>query len=171
MGLLIPYFFNTPIQPKTKTSGSIPFLEKFENYNLEETESDFANPKNTLLPSNNNNLIKNESVVLLDGVFPRTDNNEITNNGANQIWKDYSPIVQVGSYEQITNNMKYYNNPDDGKCMPASMCNALYANKQHPSNVTQILPPVNDTCGTRVGYFTTGENLLYFRTDSPNILY
>jgi hypothetical protein len=51
------------------------------------------------------------------------------------------------------------------------MCNVLYENKDVPSNVIKPLEPVNDTCGTRVGYFTTDNNLLYFRTDTPNILY
>lgn len=170
IGLLLPYFINIPIQNESQDI-TIPFLENFENHNLEEEESDFANPKNVLLPSKQNNIINNENVVLLDGVYPTTNNNEITDNGSNQIWKDYSPIVEVGSYQQITNNMKYFKNPDDGKCMPASMCNVLYENKDVPSNVVKPMEPVNDTCGTRVGYFTTDNNLLYFRTDTPNILY
>ena len=169
IALILPYFINIPIQNEIQDI-KIPFLENFENHNLEEGESDFANPKNVLLPSNQNNIIHNENVVLLDGVYPTTNNNEITDNGSNQIWKDY-PIVEVGSYEQITNNMKYQQNPDNGTCMPASMCNDLYKNKDVPSNIIKPMEPVNDSSGTRVGYFTTDNNLLYFRTDTPNILY
>ena len=170
IALILPYFINIPIQNEIQDI-KIPFLENFENHNLEEGESDFANPKNILLPSKQNNIINNENVVLLDGVYPTTNNSEITDNGSNQIWKDYSPIVEVGSYEQITNNMKHFKNPDDGKCMPASMCNVLYENKDVPSNVVKPMEPVNDTCGTRVGYFTTSGDFLAFKSDGANILY
>jgi hypothetical protein len=169
IALILPYFFNIPIQNESQNI-SIPFLENFENYNLEEGESNFANPKNILLPSNQNNIINNENVVLLDGVYPTTNNNGISNNGSSQIWKDY-PIVEVGSYEQITNNMKYQKNPDNGTCMPASMCNDLYKNKDVPSNIINPMSPVNDTCGTRVGYFTTSGDFLAFKSDGANILY
>ena len=39
------------------------------------------------------------------------------------------------------------------------------------TNYIEQLPPVNPTSGTRIGYFTTDDNLLPFRTDTPNILY
>jgi hypothetical protein len=55
--------------------------------------------------------------------------------------------------------------------MPASMCGALYKEKQLKSNYIKPLPPIDPNCGTRVGYFTTDVNLLPFRTDTPNILY
>jgi hypothetical protein len=43
--------------------------------------------------------------------------------------------------------------------------------KKTGTNYIEQLPPVNPTSGTRIGYFTTDENLLPFRTDTPNILY
>ena len=111
-----------------------------------------------------------ESYILVADTFPWTGRNGISNNDANSIWWHY-PIFELGSYDQITNNIRYPNNPDEGTCMPASMCGALYKEKQLKTNYITPLPPVNPDCGTRIGYFTTGINLLPFRTDVPNILY
>jgi hypothetical protein len=86
------------------------------------------------------------------------------------MWWHY-PIFEVGSYKQITNNLRYPNNPDTGRCMPAELCGTLYKEKQLKSNYIEPLPPVDPRSGTRVGYFTTNINMLPFRTDEPNILY
>ena len=110
------------------------------------------------------------SNILVEDSYPWTGRKGISNNDANSIWWHY-PIFEVGSYDQITNNIRYPNNPDEGTCMPASMCGALYKEKQLKSNYITPLPPVDPTSGTRVGYFTTDINLLPFRTDVPNILY
>jgi hypothetical protein len=111
-----------------------------------------------------------ESTILVADTFPWTGRNGISNNDAASIWWHY-PIFELGSYDQITNNIRYPNNPDEGTCMPASMCGALYKKKQLKTNYIKPLPPVNPDCGTRIGYFTTDINLLPFRTDVPNILY
>jgi hypothetical protein len=108
--------------------------------------------------------------VLVQNSYPRINTNGISNNTSNDIWWHY-PTLKLGSYAQITNNIRYPNNPDEGTCMPASMCGALYHEKQERSNYVKPLPPINPTCGTRVGYFTTNQNLMPFRTDVPNILY
>ena len=108
--------------------------------------------------------------VLVEDTYPVTGRKGISNNGADDIWWHY-PIFELGSYDQITNNIKYPNNPDEGTCMPASMCGALYKEKQLKTNYITPLPPINPECGTRVGYFNTDINLLPFRTDVPNILY
>jgi hypothetical protein len=89
------------------------------------------------------------------------------------MWWHY-PTFSLGSYKQITNNIRYPNNPDIGRCTPGSMCGALYHEKYLGSNYVTPLPPVNSMSGTRVGYFTTDEQLidsLPFRTDMQNILY
>ena len=108
--------------------------------------------------------------VILEDNYPVTGRKGITNNSAIDIWWHY-PIFQLGSYDQITNNIKYPNNPDEGTCMPASMCGALYKKKQLKSNYIKPLPQINSDSGTRVGYFDTNINLLPFRTDMQNILY
>jgi hypothetical protein len=136
------------------------------------TRKQLENYRNCSVNSNpkildNSNI---ESYILVADTFPWTGRNGISNNDANSIWWHY-PIFELGSYDQITNNIRYPNNPDEGTCMPASMCGALYKEKQLKTNYITPLPPVNPDCGTRIGYFTTGINLLPFRTDVPNILY
>jgi hypothetical protein len=113
---------------------------------------------------------KSETDVLVQDFYPPIGKNQLSNNTSNDIWWHY-PIFTLGSYKQITNNIRYSNNPDEGTCMPASMCGALYHEKQAASNYVKPLPPVDPASGTRVGYFSTDDNLLYFRTNAQNILY
>jgi len=88
-------------------------------------------------------------VILND--YPLINKNETSNNNYNQIWWHY-PVFKLGSYKQITNNLKYYDNPDNGTCSPADFCGALYKNKKDTNtNITLPLPPVQQ--GLRVGYF------------------
>ena len=108
--------------------------------------------------------------ILVQDTYPAIGKNELSNNTANDIWREY-PIFELGSYKQITNNIRYPDNPDEGTCMPASMCGALYKNKHLKSNYVEQLPQLNPDCGTRVGYFDTDINLMPFRTNMQNILY
>jgi len=107
--------------------------------------------------------------VLLQDTYPITHHNSISNHGADHIWWHY-PIFLVGSYKQITNNIKYPNNPDQGTCMPASMCGTLYHDKKHCQEKLITPSPLNN----RVGFFNTYLSFidnLPFRTHLPNILY
>ena len=108
--------------------------------------------------------------VLVQDTYPITGINSVSDETANKMWWRY-PTFQVGSYKQMTNNIRYPHNPDDARCTPADFCYALYKDKKLGSNIIEPLPPVNPTCGTRIGYFSTNQNLLPFRTDVPNILY
>ena len=102
--------------------------------------------------------------------FPLTGNNGVSNKNYSDIWQDY-PEFSTSSFKQMTNNLRYVRNPDEGTCIRADMCNALYKNKKVGSNVITPLPPVNPTCGTRIGYFSTKQNLLPFKSNFQNILY
>ena len=108
--------------------------------------------------------------LLLQDTYPKINSNGISDNTSNDIWWHY-PTFTLGSYAQVTNNIKYPNNPDDGSCTPASMCGALYHEKQLMTNYVNPLPPLNPDCGRRVGYFDTDVNLLEFKTNMQNILY
>ena len=125
---------------------------------------------NYYLGSTNGIYPLSQTNVLVQDTYPITGKNGVSNNGSNEIWWRY-PIFKVGSYKQITNNIKYPNNPDNGTCMPANFCGALYEDKNIKSNYTEPLPPVEPTNGTRIGYFNTNINMLPFRTDEPNVLY
>lgn len=108
--------------------------------------------------------------VLVQDTYPAIGKNQLSNDTSNDIWMDY-PVFQVGSYDQETNNIRYPKNPDVGRCMPASMCGALYHDDKPRSNIVTPLPPLNPDNGTRVGYFDTQVNMMPFRTDMQNILY
>ena len=119
------------------------------------------------------NFPESQSTVLVQDTYPAIGKNELSNENSSDMWWHY-PTFKLGSYAQITNNIRYPNNPDEGTCMPGSMCGALYHEKKTGNNVVKQLPPVNPSAGTRVGYFTTDEQLvdsLPFRTDMQNILY
>jgi hypothetical protein len=130
---------------------------------------------------------KSEDEYLLQDSYQKINEIGISNNGSNDIWWNF-PIFKLGSYAQITNNIRYPDNPDEGTCMPASMCGALYQPKeilgphnygvndtgdplQLNSNYSKPLPPVELNKGTRVGYFITNSNLSPFIRDSVNVLY
>jgi hypothetical protein len=133
-------------------------LEGYSNYSLDQATGNFPDT---------------QTKVLVQNTYPPIGKNQISDNTANDIWWHY-PIFKLGSYAQITNNIRYPDSPDEGTCMPASMCGALYYNKKTGDNYIKPLPPVDTDCGTRVGYFTSDEQLidsLPFRTDMQNILY
>jgi hypothetical protein len=111
-----------------------------------------------------------QTEVLVQDIYPAIGKNEPSNESAQDMWWRY-PIFEVGSYSQITNNIRYPINPDNATCTPADTCYALYKDKYLGSNYVESLPPVEPNSGTRIGYFTTDDNLLQFRTDIPNILY
>jgi hypothetical protein len=130
----------------------------FSNYNLDGAMGD--------VPAS-------QEQVLVQDTYPPIGKNQISNDNASNIWWHY-PTFQLGSYAQITNNIRFPNNPDVGRCMPASMCGALYHEKFIESNYVTPLPPLNPTQGTRVGYFDTNVQLtdsLPYRTNMQNILY
>ena len=153
IGLGIPLIYNM--------RNSMKMIEKYTNYDVTSKSS---------LGDYEGKYPFPETDVLVEDTYPVTGRKGISNNGADKIWWHY-PIFELGSYDQITNNIKYPNNPDEGTCMPASMCGALYKEKQLKTNYITPLPPINPDCGTRVGYFNTDINLLPFRTDVPNIFY
>ena len=146
------------------TVGMPLFFKVFETFKNSEGYSNYT------LDGAMGKFPESQTDVLLQDTYEAIGKNEVSNESANDMWWRY-PIFKLGSYKQITNNIRYPNNPDDGRCTPANMCYALYNNKNLGSNYIQPLPPVNPNCGTRVGYFTTEENLLPFRSDISNILY
>lgn len=79
------------------------------------------------------------------------------------------PEFRVDSFDQITNNIRYHKNPDDGKCIGAEFCGAMYKDKpeekDEPCNYVYPLPPVPNNGGIRVNYYRTPYNL--FLSDQP----
>lgn len=112
--------------------------------------------------------------ILVEDTYPPIGKNMLSDDTSNKMWWHY-PTFELGSYQQITNNIRYPYNPDIGRCTPGAMCGALYHDNKHlGDNHVYPLPPVNPQSGTRVGYFSTDTQLidsLPFRTDMQNILY
>ena len=77
--------------------------------------------------------------ILLDS-YPSTKKNTVSNNNYDSRWQDY-PVFGVGSFAQITNNLRYWKNPDESQCRTPEFCNALYNDKDIKSNISTPLPP------------------------------
>lgn len=125
----------------------------------------FHNKKTGLIYSNN----IPENTYLLKDYYP-TDNRLIIDaNNYSHNWL-YYPIFSLGSYEQITNNLKYLKNPDEGTCTPAEFCGDFYKDRDYSpnTNISHPLPPVPNETGLRVNYYRTKPNL--FLSDQPGPL-
>jgi hypothetical protein len=94
--------------------------------------------------------------TLLD-YYPVIDpTGKLGDKDASQLWQNY-PIYKVGSYDQITNNIRYPKNPDVGQCRPESMCNVLYGDRQEIAKPEP--PPVEGK--VRVGFYNTDTPAFY----------
>lgn len=130
-----------------------------------------------------NNQTINEGFSLSPGDYPKSDDkailddypqigkNDTSQNNYSDIWWHF-PIFKLGSYEQITNNIRYNKNPDNGTCIRADFCGAIYKDIKNKSNIVKPLPPAEEGDGARVGYFRSEPNKLYFSIPTnENILY
>jgi len=117
------------------------------------------------------NFPKSVDQAILDD-YPKIGKNETSNNNYSQIWWHY-PVFTLGSYKQVTNNIRYHYNPDEGTCVRADFCGAIYDNKKETkSNIITPIPPAEEGPGARVGYFRTEPNELYYSIPTnENILY
>lgn len=155
---------------------SFPFFWKMTNshFHLLENFSTLGSS-----PVNTNTFIEKENAkypflssdILLKDSYPLTGRKCIGNDSAHNIWWHY-PTFKEGSYDQITNNIRYNNNPDTGNCMPADFCGSLYKEHQTKGNYVYPLPPVKPNgCGSRVNYYYTQPNMITYQSDTANILY
>lgn len=110
---------------------------------------------------------------LLKGVVPLADNTVISNNNAGFVGLHNAP-TELGSFKQITNNMRNNNNnnnnPDNGTCTPAQFCGSFYKSYQDKVNTSTPLTPVPYGNGARVNFFRNKNNLLQFNY-KENVLY
>lgn len=129
-------------------------FEGYSNYNL-------ANPG--VFPNSLTGPILKDS-------YEFTGRKTVDKNDYNKIWWHY-PIFKVGSYTQITNNLKYRRNPDDGTCITADFCGALYKDKQLQTNISKPLPPAPNVTAesVRVNYYTTNSNLIPGQSVGPEL--
>jgi hypothetical protein len=103
--------------------------------------------------------------------FPLIGGDQVSTKNSSDIWWEY-PSFGVGSFKQLTNNIRYNRNPDNGTCSRAEFCNAIYNNKRNQTNVITPLPPAQEGSGARVGYYRSEPNDLFFSIPTnENILY
>lgn len=101
-----------------------------------------------------------QNIALLNKEFPVIHTNMVSDKMYSDIWWEY-PSFGVSSYKQITNNIRYPNNPDNGKAVRAEFSNAFYKNKKNKSNYSVPLGPVPLSADKlRVGYYNTTDNLI-----------
>ena len=110
--------------------------------------------------ANQGMLRTSESGPILADSYPFTGKKTVSDNNYDTRWKDY-PVYEVGSYAQLTNNLRYWKNPDESQCRTPEFCNALYDDIQIDSNISKPLPPAPsvDNDNIRVNYYTTNKNL------------
>jgi hypothetical protein len=134
-------------------------LNKVFNKGLNEGLSNMGNFPNSV-----------DKVILND--YPQIGKNTTSNKNYSDIWWNF-PIFSLGSYEQITNNLKYRYNPDDGTCVRADFCDAMYYNSNDTkTNIITPLCEAQEGNGARVGYFRSLPNILYYSIPTnENILY
>lgn len=72
------------------------------------------------------------------------------------IWYKY-PQTKIASFAQITNNIKYPNNVENGTCQTAEFCDTLYRKRDPPKfAAVHILEPVREVKNKkRVNFFNT----------------
>jgi len=103
--------------------------------------------------------------------YPLIGKNEVSNDSASTNWWHY-PIFTEPSFKQITNNLRYRYNPDNGTCTRPEFCGALYHSIKNKPNEIYPMPPAEEGDGARVGYFRTEPNELYYSIPTnENILY
>jgi hypothetical protein len=152
IGIIVASLF---LAPFIRTNGE-GFNEGFSGINDLSTPGDFP---------------KSVNQVILDE-FPLIGKNKTSDNNYDEIWWKY-PVFSLGSYKQITNNLKHHRNPDQGTCIRADFCGAAYNdNKDTKTNIITPLPEAEEGEGARVGYFRSEPNKLYFSIPTnQNILY
>lgn len=110
-----------------------------------------------------------DDVPLLNGVFPLADSKTLSHNGSSQL-KKYTDAVEVGSFDQTTNNSKHPFSPEDGTCSPASFCGAFYKDLPKTPNTVSPMVPVPYGEGARVNYSRNASYLLQ-QNNRDNMLY
>jgi hypothetical protein len=101
---------------------------------------------------------------LSPGIYPESDMRGILNQYqmrsnpklSDETYESESrlyPIYSVGSYKQITNNKRYWEQPCNGTMAPANFCNSLYDKKNIEDTQTICRPGLDCNAGNRVNFY------------------
>jgi hypothetical protein len=120
--------------------------------------------------ANSGKYTSSEDKPILSDTYDFTGEKKVNQNTSKDVWWK-SPIFKLGSYVQITNNIKYPKNPDNGSSVTSEFSNVLYKDKYQKGNVTTLLPPAPEVTSdsVRVGYYTTNSNLFIGSQAGPQL--
>jgi hypothetical protein len=91
---------------------------------------------------------------ILECDYPVKDKPQLSGLSSSNIWQEY-PVFPVGNYEQKTNNIRYWKNPNNGKCSPANFCNSIYNDKELSIPAAPAQPAWDS--GIRVNFYDSIE--------------
>ena len=113
-----------------------------------------------------------QSPFLLHDVYPEETNISIhaLSKYNEKAWRQSQP-VQVGNYEQTTNNIQFPINPDNGTCIPREFCYKFYKNNMihHDDNVSEMIVSDNTqgkSSSDKIQGSVDEVRIGYFRTDT-----
>lgn len=90
--------------------------------------------------------------------YPPMPTNGVSKKNSSDVWRN-NPVLPLGSFKQITNNLRYNKNPDQGNCVRSEFCDTMYHDVYNKSN--EVNPVVNaDGQGVRVGFYRADSNAL-----------
>lgn len=92
------------------------------------------------------------SETLLEGDYPMKKTQSLSKKSYEENAK-LQPITPMSSYEQSTNNFKFWSTPDNGYCTTAEFCDALYEKK---NDISTKIPQPN-SYEVRVNYYNASE--------------
>ena len=98
---------------------------------------------------------------LLKGVYP-ISNNPVSTQTYSREWRNY-PVFNIPSYSQMTNNLRYFKNPNIAISSPEDFLDTFYNNKSNLSNIVKPgeIKPIVTQGKPRVGYWNTNVDVLY----------
>jgi hypothetical protein len=98
---------------------------------------------------------------LLKGQFPISDN-PVSTKRYSQEWKSY-PVFSIPTFNQMTNNLRYFTNPSISHESPEDFLDTFYGNKSAKSNIVRYgdVNPIVTYNQPRVGYWNTKVDAMY----------
>jgi hypothetical protein len=98
---------------------------------------------------------------LLKGLFP-ISNNPVSTQQYSKQWYLY-PVFSVPSFNQMTNNLRYFTNPSIAHDVPEDFLDAFYGSKSAKTNIVSYgdVKPIITYNEPRVGYWNTNVDVLY----------
>jgi len=90
-----------------------------------------------------------QSSPLLVDSYPVKKTPALSTDGSEQLYPK-QPRTAMSSYDQVTNNNRYWKTPNNGTCSPGEFCNAIYDTKQ---SLDSVAIPVPADEPTRVNYY------------------